>query len=133
MHLVFIKTPVFKGPGELSRYVRSWKIFVGEEIRAWGRPGKMREAKQPGTVPVKAGAWTPGSLDVVTCCQEQHTEQEPGLWLLSLIGSCSACGVGASAGHWTRPSSLPGCQVSRSAVTRPQGPGGKQLIVQGLS
>lgn len=46
--------------------------LVGEEIRGWGRLGKVKEAKQPGTMPVKAGAWISAFWNIVACCQEQH-------------------------------------------------------------
>lgn len=97
----------------------------------WGRPGKVKEATQPGTVRVEAGAWSPGFLDVVTCCQQKA--HKAGTRPLASLPDCLMhLGTGTSVGHWTRPSSLPGCEVSWSSVTWLQGPGGKQLTAQGL-
>lgn len=52
----------------------------------WGRPGKVKEAKQPGTVCVEAGAGTPGFLDVVTCCQQKA--HKAGTWPLASLPDC---------------------------------------------
>lgn len=69
------------------------ELAFGIEVyqRCRGRPGKVKEVNQEPHLSVKAGAWTSGFLDVVACCQEQHSEQAPGLlWPLRLIISCSA-------------------------------------------
>lgn len=67
----------------------------------------MTEAKQLGTMPVKAGSWIPALLEIVACCQEQHLKEEPGLlWLLHLITSCSASGEWDICWH-SLPNSLP--------------------------